>query len=153
MRPGTWNPITAASRSIALLAAMAMASVAPARRASLAEVDFNFQVRPILSDKCFKCHGPDTANRKAGLRLDTRTAPSASRNRAPGPIVPRDLAESELYRRITPTTRPSGCRRSRWAGRSPPQRSTSSKRWIEQGAEWQPHWSFRPPVAPPGARR
>ena len=66
-----------------------------------AKVDFNFQVRPILSDKCFKCHGPDTANRKAGLRLDTKDGAFGETESGARAIVPGNLEESELYRRIT----------------------------------------------------
>ena len=65
------------------------------------KVDFNFQVRPILSDKCFKCHGPDPRNRKAGLRLDTRKGHSRTPKSGGHAIVPGNLEESELVTRIT----------------------------------------------------
>ena len=62
------------------------------------KVDFNFQVRPILSDKCFQCHGPDARERKAGLRFDTREGAFAETESGARAIVPGNLAESELYR-------------------------------------------------------
>jgi hypothetical protein len=119
------------------------------------KVDFNFQVRPILSDKCFKCHGPDTGNRKAGLRLDTKDGAFGESESGAVAVVPGKLGESELYRRITAEDE---------SERMPPKslgRTLSAaeidilKHWIEQGAEWQSHWSFRPPVAPlvPEVRR
>src|SRR5260370_630573 len=65
------------------------------------KVDFNFQVRPILSDKCFNCHGPDPRMRKAGLRLDTKEGAFGTTKSGARPVVPFDLEASELYRRIT----------------------------------------------------
>ena len=64
-------------------------------------VDFNFQVRPILSDKCYKCHGPDGRNQKAGLRLDTREGATGETPSGSRAVVPGDLEASELYQRIT----------------------------------------------------
>src|SRR5262245_33679329 len=101
------------------------------------KVDYNFHVRPILSDRCFACHGPDPRTRKAKLRLDT---PEGARR----VIVPGKPAESELVGRIT--ARDPG-------HRMPPARSKLSltkeeiallKRWIAQGAEYKPHWAFLP---------
>jgi hypothetical protein len=112
-------------------------------------VDFNFQVRSILSDKCFKCHGPDARNRKAGLRLDIREGAFGETPSGGHAVVSRDLEASELYQRITAEDE---------SQRMPPKslgRTLSAreidilKRWIEQGAEWKTHWAFLPPVAAP----
>ena len=112
-------------------------------------VDFNFQVRPILSDKCFNCHGPDTRQRKAGLRLDTKEGAFGSNKSGGHAIVPGNLDESDLVARINAEDE---------SERMPPKslgRSLSREeiglltRWIEQGAEWKPHWAFLPPVAAP----
>ncbi|MFN3324190.1 MAG: DUF1553 domain-containing protein [Bryobacteraceae bacterium] len=111
-------------------------------------LDFQRDVRPILSDACFHCHGPDQSTRMAGLRLDTREgAFSARKNGAP--VVPGDARKSLLYARIS---------ESEPARRMPPpsshkeltneQRETL-RRWIEQGAPWSEHWAFGPPVRPP----
>jgi hypothetical protein len=111
------------------------------------KVDFNFQVRPILSDKCFNCHGPDPRQRKAGLRLDTRDGALGTNKSGTRAVVPGDLDESELVARITADDE---------SQRMPPKslgRSLSReeieilKRWIAQGADWKPHWSFLPPAA------
>src|SRR5262249_29233784 len=122
---------------------IAVNAVEPARA-----VDFNFQVRPILSDKCFKCHGPDASNRKAGLRLDTKDGafgPTGSGARA---VVPGDLEASELYWRITAEDEAERMPPKSLGRSLSPQEVDVLKRWIEQGAEWQAHWAFRPPIAP-----
>ncbi|RMG74831.1 MAG: DUF1553 domain-containing protein, partial [Bacteroidetes bacterium] len=114
-------------------------------------IDFNFHVRPILSDKCFACHGPDADKREAGLRLDTKAGAFAALKEAPGhyALVPGDLQASEVWHRIS-STDPT-------AVMPPPESNLSLsaqeievlRRWIEQGAEYKPHWAFVPPVAAP----
>jgi mono/diheme cytochrome c family protein len=110
-------------------------------------VEFNRDIRPILSDHCFQCHGPDAAKRKANLRLDQESSAKADREGGPA-IVPGDLEASELYRRITAEDA---------SARMPPVKSGKSLtaaqidrigRWISSGANWQAHWSFIPPRRP-----
>jgi Protein of unknown function (DUF1553)/Protein of unknown function (DUF1549)/Planctomycete cytochrome C len=110
---------------------------------------FNRDIRPILAEKCFKCHGPDAKQRKGKLRLDNRrdaTAPASSGSPA---IVPGKIDDGELFGRITSDDPDE---------RMPPPESGKSlsagevarlKAWIEQGAEYQGHWAFLPPVRPP----
>ncbi|MFY0598114.1 MAG: PSD1 domain-containing protein [Cyclobacteriaceae bacterium] len=111
-------------------------------------VDFNFHIRPILSDKCFACHGPDANKREANLRLDTEegafTALRDYQDRFP--FVKGKPHQSEAYLRLTsedPTKM------------MPPPLSNLKvseheieliEKWIEQGAEYKPHWAFVPPV-------
>jgi hypothetical protein len=122
----------------------------PARSAAPTHaVDYNRDIRPILSNNCFKCHGPDATERQAGLRLDIRAEalkPAESGRRA---IVPGKPESSMLVRRIFATTD---------SRRMPPPESNKKltaaekellKRWIEQGAEYQKHWAFQPPKRPP----
>jgi hypothetical protein len=109
---------------------------------------FSRDIRPILADKCFKCHGPDAKKRKGKLRLDNARdalGPTESGGRA---LVPGKLDESELYRRIKSDDPDE---------RMPPPKSGKSlsaveitrlKTWIEEGAAYQEHWSFRPPDRP-----
>src|SRR5689334_17622333 len=63
-------------------------------------VDYNRQIRPLLSNHCFKCHGPDAAQRKAGFRLDVRESALAAAESGEKPLVPGEVAKSELVRRI-----------------------------------------------------
>jgi Protein of unknown function (DUF1549)/Planctomycete cytochrome C len=118
-------------------------------------VDFNFHVKPILSDRCFKCHGPDDRVRKAGLRLDVRETAFAELESGRRAIVAGSASRSELVRRITSTDAKV---------MMPPPDSHLTldaterailTRWIEQGAEWKPHWAFIPPAKPaaPATRR
>ncbi len=112
-------------------------------------VEYNRDIRPILSNNCFKCHGPDAKERQAGLRLDLRQEalkPAESGRRA---IVPGKLSSSTLLRRIL-SPRPQYV--------MPPPSSNKKltaaqkellERWIEQGAEYQPHWSLIAPKRPP----
>ena len=126
---------------------------APQYNADLASVpeavDFNFHVKPILSDRCFKCHGPDAATREAGLRLDLPENAIDTRLESGGyAIVPGSLRRSKLFHRIT-TSDPEE--------RMPPAESNLMlddhevailARWIEQGAEYKPHWALLPVEAP-----
>ncbi len=109
-------------------------------------IGFNRDIRPILSDTCFKCHGPDEAQRKADMRLDVREAIFG--DDSAGPIVRGKPNESELFRRITsddPDERMppagSGLALSK-------QQIDIIRQWIEQGAPWQQHWSFVRPSQP-----
>jgi len=108
-------------------------------------VDFNFHVRPILSDRCFKCHGPDDRVRKAGLRLDLQQAAFAKLESGRRAIVPGDVAASELVQRIY-STDPKVMMPApdSHLTLTDVERGTLS-RWIEQGAEWKPHWAFTAP--------
>ncbi|MDF1813745.1 MAG: DUF1553 domain-containing protein [Verrucomicrobiales bacterium] len=108
------------------------------------DIIFNRDIRPVLSDNCVFCHGPDAAERKADLRLDTEEGAMAA-------IVRGDAANSELIARIfhhdTDELMP------------PPESSRSLsdiekdllKRWVESGAPWQKHWAFEPVVKPEGS--
>ena len=116
-----------------------------------APVDFGREVRPILSDKCYNCHGPDEGSRKAKLRLDTLAGALHVEN-ATASIIPGRSAESELIFRIT-SDDPEEIMPPPDAkiGRLTPTEVAILKRWIDEGAPYQNHWSFEPlkPVAPP----
>ena len=105
-----------------------------------AESDFNRDIRPILSDRCFSCHGPDSSNRKANLRLDVE----ADAKRVA--IVPGDAASSPLVKRITSTNKALRMPPA-YAGHDP--LSTAQvellRKWIDGGAAYQAHWSFIAP--------
>ncbi|MFN9456594.1 MAG: c-type cytochrome domain-containing protein, partial [Acidobacteriota bacterium] len=110
-------------------------------------VDFQRQVRPILSDNCFHCHGPDRTTRMANLRLDTREGAFAPRKQGAA-IVPGQPAASLILERI---------RHQDPARVMPPPQSHKKisaqqqqilTRWIAQGAPWQEHWAFQQPAKP-----
>jgi hypothetical protein len=107
------------------------------------KLEYNRDVRPILAENCFACHGPDSAARKADLRIDRREDAIAA-----GAIVPGDPAKSTLIERIC-AAEPTEI--------MPPPRTNKKitaaqkellKKWVAQGAEYQPHWSFIAPTRP-----
>ncbi|HLF93333.1 MAG TPA: DUF1549 domain-containing protein, partial [Planctomycetota bacterium] len=120
------------------------------------KVQFNRDIRPILSDTCVQCHGPSAQVRKGNLRLDTRESAFAPAESGKTALVPGDLKKSELWHRIS-TSDPEEKMPPRKSGKKLTPRETALlKRWIEQGATWQGHWSFLPlekPAAPKVAAR
>src|SRR5215216_2432312 len=119
---------------------LALPAVVPAAPGKL---EYNRDVRPILAENCFACHGPDSASRKADLRLDRREAAVEA-----GAIAPGDLDGSELVHRIgsddpeevmpPPSTKKT----------LTPAQKQLLRRWVEEGAVYQPHWSLLPPRRP-----
>ncbi len=130
-----------------LCAALLLAAVSLQADQSQAAVDFNRDIRPILSDKCFACHGPDEAQRQAGLRLDTKAGAFADRG-GYQVINPGDAAASRFYQRIS---------HEQEVARMPPpafERTLTQdeidtiRLWIDQGAQWETHWAYIPPQRP-----
>ena len=128
-------------RRVAAIALWFLASTALAAEPLPGTIEFNRHVQPILSDNCFFCHGPDAGQRQADLRLDVRDDAVDG-----GAIVPGDLEASSLIQRILSDDE---------ALQMPPpdshKRLTEQQRailvaWVEQGAEYQQHWSYEPPV-------
>jgi hypothetical protein len=120
-----------------------------AQAAPPAAVDFNRDIRPILSDHCFACHGQDAARRKAHLRVDQKSNVFGTLDSGSRGIVPGHPEESEIYCRMTASER---------AGRMPPRSHAKPlspeqielvRRWIVQGADWKTHWAFEGPQRPP----
>ncbi|MFN9272215.1 MAG: DUF1549 domain-containing protein [Planctomycetia bacterium] len=112
-------------------------------------ISFNNDIRPILSDNCFACHGPDSANRQAGLRLDTAEHATAELDSGTRAIVPEDVAASELVARII-SDDPDSVMPPPEAkiGRLTVEQVELVKRWIAEGAQYEPHWAFVAPVKP-----
>ena len=120
--------------------------VGPLAAATEPTVEFNRDIRPIFSDKCYTCHGPDAANRKTRLRFDVESGAKIELGKGRMAFVPGDASKSEVFRRIASTDT---------AVRMPPAYMGREKltdrevdlirRWIEQGARWEQHWSFIPP--------
>ena len=111
------------------------------------KVDFNSQIRPIISTKCFSCHGQDDRSRKAKLRLDLREQATKERD-GTYPIKPGDLKKSELIRRIT-SSDPEEVMPPSDSGH--PLTATEIallKRWVQEGAQYAGHWAFTKPGRP-----
>ena len=113
------------------------------------DIDFNFHVNPIISDKCFACHGPDEKQRKANLRLDTQDGLYQLTEDLINKVIDvENLEKSEMIRRIFHENE---------SILMPPPESNLSlseyekqilKKWILQGAKWKKHWSFIKPIKP-----
>ena len=140
---------------IALLCCACSTELPPELQAELAslppELDYNLHVKPILSDKCFACHGPDKAKQKAGLRLDLPEGAYAQLEESPGKvaIAKGSLRRSEVFHRILSDD-------PEYLMPTPESHLSLSNRekailiqWIKNGAEYQPHWAF---VAPKQAK-
>ena len=131
-----------------------MAAAAAAASATTAgPVQFNRDIRPILSDHCFSCHGPDVQKMKGGLRLDVREAalrPAKSGKKA---ILPRDAAGSELVHRLLTDDADELMPPPEAHKPLKPEQKALLQRWIAEGAEYQGHWAYQPivrPSVPPG---
>lgn len=113
------------------------------------KISFNEHIRPILSENCFACHGPDSGNREAGLRLDRAAAATAELDSGMRAIVPQEVAESELIARII-SDDPDSVMPPPWAkiGRLSAEQVGLLKQWIREGAAYEPHWAFVAPTKP-----
>ncbi|MFO0810931.1 MAG: PSD1 and planctomycete cytochrome C domain-containing protein [Gemmataceae bacterium] len=111
------------------------------------DVQFNRDVRPILADNCFACHGFDAKTRKADLRLDTVDGAFAKRDGSPA-ITPGDLAKSEVWSRITSKDDEAVMPPPKSRKTLTDAQKATLRRWIESGAKYQQHWAFEAPVKP-----
>ena len=134
--------------------ALAIALLTSVLRAEESRVLFNRDVRPILADNCFYCHGFDPKNRQGGRRLDTFEGATAE-SVGVRAIVPGEPSKSEVWRRINATDEDV---------KMPPTKSHKTvtaaqmetlRRWIEQGAKYESHWAFVAParVGPPSVQQ
>jgi hypothetical protein len=121
-----------------------LSALAPAADAGPA-VEFNRDVRPILADTCFACHGPDKAKRKKDLRLDLEAG-------AQRVVTPGKPEQSELFRRISSDDVNERMPPAKHPIKLAARQIDVIKRWIEQGAKWQAHWAFVAPVRPTDPR-
>ncbi|MEO1991018.1 MAG: PSD1 and planctomycete cytochrome C domain-containing protein, partial [Pirellulales bacterium] len=119
-------------------------SVLAAADASEPSVDFNRDIRPILSDRCFACHGPDGDKREAGLRLDKRTSATSESDSGTVAIVPGKPSESHLLYRITSADPDIVMPPPHINKTILPDEAEILKRWITQGAVYRNHWAFEP---------
>ncbi len=134
--------------ALLLIPSLRQTSAVEAAAPVAAKVDFDREIRPLLSDRCFRCHGPNENDRKGAFRLDQEKSALGKAESGAHPIVPGKPESSELIRRITVDD---------VSQRMPPQESgkTLSKdeiellrRWIREGAAWRQHWAFVRPARP-----
>ncbi len=152
MAPNRLTPVLALrAHGPAVYAAIIALSLArfAAAAAGDAAVTYNRDVRPILSEKCFACHGFDAKKRKADLRLDTPEGATATLKSGVVALVPGDLKSSDVWRRVTTDDAddhmpPAASHKDLTAAER-----TVIRRWIEAGARYEKHWAFESPRRPP----
>ena len=115
----------------------------PGEAAPPARIDFNRDIRPILSNNCFQCHGPDAKQRKADLRLDQRDA--AVRH---GALVPGKSGESEVFQRLVTDEKSKRMPPAKFGKVLTPEQVATLKRWIDEGASYAEHWAYVAPKRP-----
>ncbi len=129
-----------------VLAAAALFAPGTARSADKNAVDFATQILPIISTKCFHCHGPDESARKAKLRLDIGTEAVKERKDGTFAIKPGNLEHSELVKRITNPDPDEVMPPPDEKHPLKPAEIALLKKWIQQGAPYEKHWAFKKPV-------
>jgi hypothetical protein len=131
-------------RRLLILTALGLAAASADEPA----LQYNRDVRPILSDTCFHCHGPDKNSRKANLRLDLREEALKPAKSKAIPIVPGKPDESEVVRRLFATD-PEALMPPDEAHKTlTSAQKRTLKNWIAQGAVYEPHWAYTPLVLP-----
>ncbi len=112
-------------------------------------IQFNHDVRPVLADKCFACHGPDEKAREKNIRFDTQDGLFGKTDDELDIVVPGDPAKSALFQRITHGDVDKRMPPQDFHAKLTDENITTLKAWIEQGAPWEGHWSFIPPTKTP----
>lgn len=130
---------------------LALAAALPAAASMAAEPSIHYarDVKPILSANCYACHGPDEAQRKAGLRLDTPEGAAAELRKGNRAVVPGDPSKSALLARITAESEFDRMPPPRTGKQLTAEQVATLRRWVEQGARYEAHWSYVPPARPP----
>ena len=136
-----WKPLFFMNK---LLTLSALSMICTLQISSASDVDFNRDIRPILSDNCYRCHGPDAGNREAELRLDVRDIAVTS-----GVIKPGDPKASELLKRISSLDPDIVMPPPATEKTVTPGEVKLLQKWISQGARYSEHWAFVPPTRPP----
>ena len=129
-------------------ASLSLLLVATGLMAADAKLDFNRDIRPILSDNCFACHGFDAKKRKGKLRLDTPEGATVLKDGIQA-VKPGDPEASELIKRILSKDPEEVMPPPESHKQITPAQVDILRRWIAQGAAYRKHWSFEPPVRPP----
>jgi len=136
----------------AVLALVVLLPAVAARAAAPEKISFNRDIRPIMSDTCFHCHGFDPKTREAGMRLDIREDALKPTETDALPIVPGKPDESEIISRIMDDGDPMPPEKAHKA--LTPAQKELFRRWVAEGAVYEPHWAYAPlakPAVPRGA--
>jgi hypothetical protein len=142
-----WSFLSLVTVGICLASGMLASAAAPAKR-----LDFNRDIKPILSNNCYFCHGPDEAERKGGvegLRLDTFAGATTDLGSGNFAIVPGQPEKSELLKRIVTTDPDEQMPPAKTGKKLTAQEVETLREWIKQGAPYAAHWSYIKPVRPP----
>ena len=134
-------------RHLSKVLTLAIALSISLAKANTKEINFNQDIRPILSEQCFQCHGPDAATRKAGLRLDTRDG-ATHLNTGIAAIDLTNLANSEFLVRITSKDPDSKMPPPESKRKLSKEQIQLLQQWIAEGAEYEQHWAFKQPTRP-----
>src|SRR6185436_17800023 len=132
---------------LALCAAAQICSGASQPKAA-SKIEFNRDVRALLSDNCFACHGPDENKRKAKLRFDIKDEAFKPAKSGDFAIVPGDLKKSQLVARITSQDPEEVMPPPKTGKKLTTAQIDLLKRWIAEGATWQTHWAYETPKRP-----
>ena len=129
-------------KHVNLISLAALLTTATARAQDTAPaIDFNRDIRPILSENCFHCHGPDGEARKGDLRLDIEADAAAA-------LAPGDLSSSEVWHRVSSSDRDELMPPPKSKRRLNAKQKGLLKRWIESGAKYAEHWAYVAPQRP-----
>ena len=120
----------------------------PAFGASGSRIDFNREIRPLLVEHCYPCHGPDLEKRKGGLRLDRPEGATLKLSSGARAVVPGDPSASRLLQVISSTDPDEHMPPASTGKQLSPSQTESLRRWIQEGAEWKGHWSHQTPENP-----
>jgi hypothetical protein len=134
----------ASAFGLALVLSGSLVSAAPPKH-----VNYSRDIRPILSNTCYKCHGPDEKQRKAGLRLDTKEGACAKLESGEVAVVPGSSAKSAIIQRLISHDADVRMPPADSGKTVTPEQIDLIKRWIDQGAEFHGHWAFLQPQHPP----
>lgn len=133
------------SIALARLIFSVILAVVPARGGA---IQYNRDVRPILSENCYQCHGPDKNHRKAGLRLDVKEEAFKALESGEHAIVSGDLDKSALIHRITTTDEDDHMPPAKSGKKLTSAQIDTLKQWVKEGAQWQGHWAYQKVVKP-----
>src|SRR6184192_93981 len=136
-------------RSPTFLAPLLGVLLVPAGSRAAERIDFQRDIRPILSDFCFKCHGPDDKARKSKLRLDLRATALKGGRSGESAVVPRKPDASELIRRVSSKDETEVMPPPQTGKKLSARQIQLLRNWIADGATYKVHWAYVPPVRPP----